>query len=586
MGTSGDAEGTMTGTQNANEMLREARQSLQEAAEAPPRDAERLPAQGAELGLRRILDISRAMNSTLDLEVLLSYVIDRLIEFFQAERGFLILVSTEGELDYTVAHNLEQENIKGPDIEVSHTIIRETVETREPTLVENAMEDPRFEKMPSVRRLELNSVMCAPLMARGNVVGVIYVDNRAVAGRFAPDDLELLVILASQAGVAVENAKLFAEVKAAQDHMVRTEKLRALGQMAAGVAHDFNNVLAIILGRTQLLLKRELDDEHRRELSLIEKAAVDGDTTIRRIQQYVKGGTEKTLIQYDLSRLVKDVIEMTRPRWCDTPRTTGLAIDVKTDLQPGLTVKCNPSSFREALTNLIFNAVDAMPKGGTIRFRTGARDGKAILTMADTGVGMTPDVVEHAFDPFFTTKGFNGSGLGLSEVYGIITRHQGEIAIDSAVGEGTTVRITLELVAPAPVPEVEPEEPEPRTGARVLIVDDDEGMREVFAMMLAEGEHEAVTVATGREGIEAVERNDFHIVFTDLGMPRMSGWEVAKSVKKLRPKTIVGLLTGWGVELDDEKVKKAGVDLVVAKPVRLEEFLRIVDEALELKGLM
>src|SRR5256714_8049899 len=231
-----------------------------------------------------------------------------------------------------------------------------------------------------------------------------------------------------------ERTRAFGELAAAQDQLVRTEKLRALGEMASGVAHDFNNLLASVLGRAQLLLRRVQEPQLRQWLQVIERAALDGAQTVRRLQGFTRIRRDQPLVPLDINQVVRDVLDITQSRWKEEPTSRGIALDVRTLLSDVPAVVGDAAELREAMTNLILNAVDAMPAGGTLTLTTALVDDRVEVVVADTGVGMPAEVREKVFDPFFTTKGPQGTGLGLSMTYGIVSRHGGSIASRASRG--------------------------------------------------------------------------------------------------------------------------------------------------------
>jgi len=264
-----------------------------------------------------------------------------------------------------------------------------------------------------------------------------------------PIDVELHVSVIVYQGKPAVQAIIrdMTEYKLLQEQLIRTERLQAVGQMATGVAHDFNNLLAIILGRAQLL-SQHLEDQQavKRGLQIIEKAAVDGAEVVRRIQHFTGLRWQKPFAIVDVNAIVRDAVAITRPRWQEEVQARGITVQLTTSLTPGGLVEGEAIELREVLVNLIFNALDAMPQGGIIRLNTATTARHALLTIADTGGGMTPAAQRRAFEPFFTTKGPQSSGLGLSISYGIMQRHGGVIAVDSHIGRGTTVTITLPRV--------------------------------------------------------------------------------------------------------------------------------------------
>jgi signal transduction histidine kinase len=420
--------------------------------------------------------------------------------------------------------------------------------------------------------------------------------------RFAPDDLQLLEGVASQAALALQNARLYAqaqhdardlhaalaELKAAEAQLVQQERLRALGEMASGIAHDFNNALVPVLGFSELLLVDPdvLDNrcKTRTYLEAIHAGANDAAGVVRRLREfYRKRDASDTLLPVDLADVVTTVVELTRPRWKDQPQANGRTIVVATDFQPLPPVAGIEAHLREALTNLIFNAVDALPHGGTItvRVHADATDPRlAVLAVADTGTGMTEDVRRRCLEPFFTTKGAHGTGLGFPMVQDIVRRHGGCLELHSAPGQGTTVTIRLPLfAAPAPAASPAPTAPTPPAsldpGAspptspplRVLVVDDEPGVSEVVAALLRQDGHTVETAPDAQRALDRLQDTAFDAIVTDRAMPGICGEQLAAAAKEIHPAIPVILLTGFGDLMLAANERPAGVDAVVAKPV-------------------
>ena len=378
--------------------------------------------------------------------------------------------------------------------------------------------------------------------------------------------------------------------------MRQGERLRALGEMATAVAHDFNNLLAAILGRVQLLKRyvqgeRAPGRERRRSivrllegLEVIERAASDGAETVRRIQEFARIAPERGRLQVvDLKAIVRDAVDFTRPRWRGEATQRGISIRVEVDLgRNGLWVRGNPSELREVFINLIVNALDAMPTGGTLTISARRRGSWATVEVRDTGCGMSPEVKRRIFDPFFTTKGPGSTGLGLAVSYAIISRHAGRIEVDSAPGRGSTFSVWLPLEqrgqrkAAASVQRAVRE----RVG-RILVIDDEQEVREVLAEMLSLDGHQVVCAAEGAEGVRTFEQEGpFDLVLTDLSMPGMNGWEVARRIRQLNPQVPIALLTGWGIRPDQEQTRQLGVSAVINKPFTVDYLLNLVQEVL------
>jgi len=362
-----------------------------------------------------------------------------------------------------------------------------------------------------------------------------------------------------------------------------SEKLRALGEMASGVAHDFNNILSAIIANAQLLEEHLGDEaELKRRLRLIQVAAKDGAETIKRIQEFSRVRKDKNFVRLDLNELVEQIVLITSPRWKDQPQRLGHTIGLDAQISPLPPVAGNASELKEVITNIIFNAVDAMPAGGRITVRTWEEGGLACLAISDTGRGMPTQVRRRVFDPFFTTKGVTNSGLGLSVSYGIVRRHDGQIEVESQEGVGTTFYIRLPATD-APQVEAPPEAAKGTAcqQARILIVDDEEMVLDALSEVLGSEGHTVVTASGGREGLAKFGEGGFDLVLTDLGMPEMSGWELAAAVKGLSPHTPVAMITGWGAEFSSEQLAERGVDLVLAKPFDCAQVTSLVSRALE-----
>jgi len=433
-----------------------------------------------------------------------------------------------------------------------------------------------------------------PIVQDDQVTGFLWVFNRTRRS-FTDRDEAFLAGLGDHAAVAIGNARAHAErqrvldeLRASQDRLVKTERLRALGEMASGVAHDFNNLLAVILGRVQLLLLRITDPELRRGLAVIERAAEDAAHTVRRIQEFTRTRQTRAFEPVDLRQVVREAVELTEGRWKDAAQVRGVSYQIVTDLAEVPAVAGEAGELREVLTNLLLNAFDAMPDGGTLHLGVRATDSALVVVVRDTGSGMPPDVRERVFEPFFTTKGPRSTGLGLSVAYGIIERHRGRIEAESTVGLGTTFTITLPVLGGALEERRGGGQRAPRSerAARVLVIDDERAVRDVLADILASVGHEAVVAEDGPAGLRILgQRGTFDLAFIDLGLPGMSGWEVAAHARAARPELALVLITGWGDQLDPAALAQSGISRVIAKPFRAEHVLGVVADVVRTRGL-
>jgi PAS domain S-box-containing protein len=366
------------------------------------------------------------------------------------------------------------------------------------------------------------------------------------------------------------------EAKRLHDKLTETEKLRALGELSGGVAHDFNNLLGAVLGRVQLLRRRGFARDVDFELSVIEKAALDGRETVRRIQEFSRTRRDKRFEPVDLVEVLRDALEITKTRWRNDAMSRNVSIETSLDAESVPPILGNASELREVVTNLILNAVDAMPHGGRIRLSCRRHGERVVARCEDTGIGMTEQIRQQLFDPFFTTKGTRGVGLGLSVVYGIVTRHEGKIDVVTAPGKGTTFVLDFPSTREIPKPAGGDGASMPvllRHG-KILVIDDEEEIAEVVKDVLVSAGHDVDVALSGTDGVRRASLDVYDLVFTDLGMPDMSGWEVAASIGRAKPGLPVALVTGWGSSLDEEDARRKGVVAIVHKPFEIDELVR------------
>jgi PAS domain S-box-containing protein len=369
--------------------------------------------------------------------------------------------------------------------------------------------------------------------------------------------------------------------KAFSSKIIQSEKLAALGTMAGGVSHDFNNLLMAVLGHVQLILPQIEDEEVRRRLQNIEKAVYDGSNTVRRLQRFTERERDPKAAAspVDVEEAVKDVIELTRPRWKSHMEMSGHTIDIRLDLALNCFAMINASDLKEVLTNLLLNAIDAMPQGGVVTFRSYCQGEEVFLDVSDTGIGMSKDVAERIFDPFFTTKGIGNSGLGLSVSWSLIARYGGDIEVKSKSGKGTTFTIKLARAEEAKAQAV-PKTCEGSSSYSILLVEDEPEILNLLRDMLRLKGHHVVAMSDGEKALELIDSSNFDLVLTDLGMPVVSGWEVAKRAKAKNPKTPVVMITGWGAKYEDIDLASRGVDLMLAKPLSCDSLLSSIEKLL------
>ncbi|MFP5213402.1 MAG: ATP-binding protein, partial [Acidobacteriota bacterium] len=313
----------------------------------------------------------------------------------------------------------------------------------------------------------------------------------------------------------------------------------------------------------------------------IEQAVHDGANTVRRLQRFTERERESQAgpLAVDVSEAIRDVVELTRPRWKNAMERTGRKVEFTMELESCCLAVIHASDLREVMTNLIFNAIEAMPDGGVITLRNKTLDGQVVIEVADTGIGMSNDVVGKIFDPFYTTKGLGNSGLGLSVSWSLIERYGGEIQVRSRPGKGTVFTIRLERASSCQPDRALPAPNRENRYRRLLLVDDDTEILGILRDMLRLKGHRVIAVQDGTRALELLENEDFDLVLTDLGMPLVSGWDVAEKAKAKTPPVPVILITGWGGRYEDEDLSGRGVDMVLSKPLSWEKLLAAIDKS-------
>lgn len=383
---------------------------------------------------------------------------------------------------------------------------------------------------------------------------------------------------------AAEDA--LAEVRATQTQMVQMEKMRAVGELASGVAHDFNNALMGVLGYTELA-EEELHNPEalKAHLAIIKKAALDAASTVQRLQRFARKRVALSGEATDLNAVVQDVVDLTRPRWRDAAQKEGRSYEVRTHLEPVPSILAEPSGLREVLINMIVNALYAMPEGGTLTLSTHAPTNQDVeICVEDTGQGMTSDVLSRIFDPFFTTRGVEGTGLGLAVSWTIIQRHGGHIDVQSTPGKGTRFTISLPVR-----PVVEPRAaqsvfapPSAQKGIKILAVDDEPLVASVLNGLLTRRGYEVTLAYNAGDALHALQQNGpFQLMLTDHGMPGLNGLQLIAEVKRQYPDLPVILLTGWGETVLQAHVAEELPAVILGKPINQNDLLEAVAKTLQ-----
>ncbi len=439
----------------------------------------------------------------------------------------------------------------------------------------------------------LGALVLAPLTVESRIFGVL-VAARREPGSFSSGDCEFLRQLSGHVALAAHQAELYTTLQAAYDDLRRSqqavmqqERLRAVGQMASGVAHDINNALSPAALYVQSILEREpdLSPRVREHMKVVEQAIGSVADTIERLREfYREREPQQPREPVHPNEAIEQAVELTRARWHDIPQRRGVVIELQKDLAPDLpAIVATASELRDAITNLILNAVDAMPQGGRVSLQSSLLPGEGPdastpqvrISVRDSGVGMSAETRRRCLEPFFTTKGELGTGLGLPMVYGMLERHGGRIQIDSAPGAGTEVRMLFPVSRGATASHTEGAPATP-PALHLLLVDDDPVLLRTLREILEGDGHHVLAVNSGQAGIDAMREMEatgerLSVVITDLGMPHVDGRRVAAAAKALRNPPAVIMLTGWGQRLLDEGDIPPHVDRMLGKPPRLAQ---------------
>jgi len=385
-------------------------------------------------------------------------------------------------------------------------------------------------------------------------------------------------------------AAAHAEHEQQREKATHAEKMAALGELSFGVAHNVNNTLTGILGRAQLLMRTTDREKTAAGLELIIKSAEDGAHIIRRIQDFARERPSREFQAISVAELLTDVCEMTRPRWESRPGNEPIRCGFRADCTA--VVMGDPVELREVMVNMIYNAVDAMPQGGEIRLGAHEMGDRVIITIIDSGTGMSPEVKSRLFNPFFTTKGKAGTGMGLAVSFGIVRRHDGSIEVDSEVGHGTTFRISLPLAAVTTAKSLGGSQASqaattPRP-IRLLVVDDEITVRDVLAEALRAEGCEVVAAENGQVALQLFDEyhGEFDAVFTDIGMPEMNGWELATAIRRRSENIALAIVSGWADAISCSTRNVVKADWVVSKPFDIDRISEIANEIAERKKLL
>ena len=420
--------------------------------------------------------------------------------------------------------------------------------------------------------------------------------RRAASGEAHRYEMRYLAADGSERFALMSNSPIFAEgaivavlavmrdvteERMVTEQTMRSDKLRALGQLASGVAHNFNNALTAVLGYTQMVQIEVEDTRLKKYLNTVEKAALDAAKMVQRIQNFARQRQDEQSTPADINQIVRDALDLTVSRWRDDARAAGYEYDIIFRPTDDLVVTCDQSAVREVFVNIIINALDAMPCGGRLTISASQEAGRVIVAFGDSGDGMTEEVRQRIFEPFYTTKGVKGYGMGLAVSFGIVERHGGEIQVRSEPGRGSTFILRLPLFPPS-LEEILPDESPGARVASVLVVDDELPIRTLLADLLRARGHKVLTAEDGLAGLRAIEASRFDLVITDLSMPGADGWTLVSEVRRRWPGTKLMMVTGYGgfAEVAVTGGDTSLIDLLISKPFNIGEIDARINELL------
>lgn len=484
-----------------------------------------------------------------------------LMNILESARESIYAVDTEGRFQWCNSATLATGGYKSEDLighnflEVAYEADREMIQERFEMALKGEPQSYEMRYFTQDGSIRYGLIDNAPLVVDGRTTGVL--------------------------GIARD----ITEQKQERARASQADKLRALGQLASGVAHDFNNALAAILGRAQLMRRQTQEEGMTRNLDIIQTAAEDAAATVRRIQTFARQSQAKEFELLEVGGLLRDAVEITRTRWENEARTRGLHYEVEVAVECEMHTRGTASELREVFVNLIVNAVDAMPFGGQLAISCERQDEHLSLRFSDTGTGMPEEVRERIFEPFYTTKGMQGTGLGLAVSYGIIERHGGQISVESEIGKGTTFEIDLPLVETSQIVAGERAEQVETPSLSILVVDDEDFVRQTLGEMLTVLSHQVVMADSGSAAIRALGNQHFDLVFTDLSMPEMDGWEVAREVRRRWPEILIVLVTGYGKGTEPPSGEQTLIDGVIGKPFDFDQVTETITQVTSKQGV-
>ena len=560
--------------------------ALLAAQVGPPIEAARLYAEAERrrTEAEALAEFTRQVTAQPDPDRIAHLIAEHAQRLIGADYAAVLLLRPDGRADLrAVAGSYPQDSPEGRVFSTAVGHLATILAARQPVVLEGLSASPHSEDDESPIHSILGgcTALATPLLGPAGVLGVLWLGWRENV-RPTKTQVRLTEALAGYAAPILENVLTRLKMAAQAETLARSERLRALGQLAGGAAHDLNQYLALIVGYSSIaeMALQDVDPDHaqtREALRIITQAAMDGAESIKRLLTFARSRENAPSQSVDLHALLHEVADLTAPAWRDAAQAEGRPISLSVEAEQGLAIDGWPGSLREALTNLVINAVDALPHGGTIRLAARRRGDRIVVEVEDSGIGMSPEVQEHAFEPFFTSKGERGSGLGLAMVFGIVERHRGQITIDSAPSRGTNVQLSFPA-ASSSIPTTGTATTQKQRGVlRILAVDDEPELVQMMVRILSRRGHTVVTAPSGEAALERLAVEPFDLVISDLGMGAgMNGWELNDHIRQRYPNVGFVLATGWAETIDSEEAHRRGVQAVIAKPYLAADLERLI----------
>ena len=528
--------------------------------------------------------LARAIATSIDPQTILQSAVQEARASIDADAALVLRRSGDGDTAWSVVAAPAGKSVQPPPLFDDSEALREIAGATQGGVFENA-EEPSSALAAWCFDAGWRSAFWMPVVLDGRTVG-LFVAGMHHAHALTGGRVATLRALSPHVVAAVRNAQLYEQLDFSYRQLqeasalnARNEQLRVLGEITSGLAHRFNNLLGVILGRVQTAAARAEGTDLERDLRIVEQAAYEGSITIRQLQQFTGTRAERAARPVAWSAIVERAVDRAARNWRPEDPAKAGRYEIGCEIAEAAWIEGIPEECEEIAEHLLHNAVEAMPEGGALRVRLTAGDEAWILEVSDTGPGIDEQTRARIFHPFVTTKGPRNLGLGLSIAYAIVTRHGGQIDAERAPGGGALLRVVL------PAAEVPAEPPKPQLlasrAARVLVVDDEPAVAEVLAEMLQTAGHDCVSETSPARAVERLATETFDVVLSDLGMPGMTGWDLAFHCRDMHAEVPVILITGWGLELDDERVADAGVFEVLAKPFEMQAVLAAVSRALQ-----